>query len=75
METSVCVFTYTCLWAHVGSQVRNALQRVSFTIVSVKGWFSNEDTPGQLRTTYWGQRKDGQNVMKRQQDDKKEGLM
>lgn len=34
---------------------RNALKRAAegLTIVSVKGWFSNEETPGQLRRIYW----------------------
>ena len=26
---------------------------VLLTVVSVKGWFSNDETPGQFRTMYW----------------------
>jgi len=51
--------------------MRNALEGVRLTVVSVKGWFSNDDTPGQLRTIYWG-KKEGQKVKERQQDGREE---
>lgn len=32
---------------------------INLTVVSVKGWFSNEETPGQFRTIYYERERDG----------------
>lgn len=46
---------------------------MNLTVVSVKGWFSNEETPGQLRRIYWGGGEEGEEEMERQQNDKERG--
>lgn len=47
MKTCVCVKS-VCLHCVMCEECVES----DLTVVSVKGWFSNEETPGQLRTIY-----------------------